>query len=350
MNKNSIYTMTIKMAQGGTIHIEDGKESTSTAGHMWYTLTKDGEQTDSFGFGPEAYGLTSVFGMYEDGHILTEDDDAYQSTYATYEVQITKEQYEKLEGFGVDRNLEANNFNDHYKVASNSCVDYVWKAMEFAGVNPDKFDGDMFPKNNRDDVNEHLYQATNGTDIPKAESNLESQSTDGSFDVMYGSKGADVLTSTQDTEVIYAGKGDDTLIGLEDHADRLRGGTGDDTYKVQTGDSIKDSDDKGRIYFDATLLSGVKHKVSEGVYEDAMFSYTESEGNLIIAQKADPSKSVTVENWDAKTKEALGIELSDQPQPTLQEEANFDSTAKAQEIVHNFYPVQGQEVYELELG
>ena len=65
----------------------------------------------------------------------------------------------------------------------------------------------------------------------------------------------------------------------------------------------------GRIFFDATLLSGVKHKVSEGVYEDAMFSYTESEGNLIIAQKEDPTKSITVENWNANTKEVLGIEL-----------------------------------------
>ena len=350
MNEDNIYTMTIKIAKGGTTHIEEGKESSSAAGHMWYTLAKDGQQTDSLGFGPKEYGATDVFGMYTDGKVLKRDDEAYQATYATYEVQITETQYVKLQSFGEDKNLEANNFNDHYKVASNSCVDYVWKAMEFAGVNPDRFDGDMFPKNNRDDVNEHLYQATNGTDIPKTESNLESQSTDGSFDVMYGSKGADVLTSTKDTEVIYAGKGDDTLIGLEDHADRLRGGTGDDTYKVQTGDSIKDSDNKGHIYFNATLLSGVKHKVSEGVYEDAMFSYTESEGNLIIAQKADPSKSVTVENWDAQTKEALGIELSDEPQPTLQEEASYDSTAKAQEIANNFYPVQGQEVGELELG
>ena len=41
-------------------------------------------------------------------------------------------------------------------------------------------------------------------------------------------------------------------------------------------------------------------------YEDAIFSYTESEGNLVIAQKAYSSKNIMVENWNANSKEALG--------------------------------------------
>jgi len=41
-------------------------------------------------------------------------------------------------------------------------------------------------------------------------------------------------------------------------------------------------------------------------YEDAIFSYTESEGNLVIAQKAYSSKNIKVENWNANSKEALG--------------------------------------------
>ncbi len=309
MKEESIYTMTIKMAQSGTEHIENGETSSSTAGHMWYTLAKDGEQTDSYGFGPKEYGVTNVFGMYTDGKVLTHDDEAYQATYATYEVQISKEQYTQLKEFGNPDNLEANNFNDHYKVASNSCVDYVWRAMEFAGVNPDKFQGDMLPKNNRDDVNAHLYKAINETEIPKEEQALEGTATDGSFTAMYGSTGADILTSTKETEVVYGGRGNDTLIGIKGHEDKLRGDEGYDTYKVQEGDSIKDSDQSGKIYFDATLLSGTKNKVSEGLYEDAMFYYKEEQSTLHISQKEDPSKSVTIENWDSQTKEALGIEL-----------------------------------------
>ena len=312
MNKDSIYTMTIKMAQGGTEHIENGKESSSTAGHMWYTLAKDGEQTDSFGFGPKEYGISDVFGMYTDGEILPDDDSNYQATYATYEVRITKEQYDKLQHFHKSDELKENGFNDHYKVAANSCVDYVWRAMEFAGVNPDKFQGDMLPKNNRDNVNEHLYQAINDTHIPKEEHALEKTASDGSFDAIYGSKGDDTLTSTMHTEAVYGGKGNDHLNGIARHQDRLRGGSGDDTYTVQNGDSIKDSDQSGKVYFDATLLCGVKHRVSEGVYEDAMFTYTEKAQNLIISQKADPSKSVTIENWDRDTHKALGIELCDE--------------------------------------
>lgn len=381
MNKDNIYTMTIKMAQGGTEYIDDNAESSKSAvGHMWYTLSKNGEQTDSFGFGPQKYGLTDLFGMYTDGKVLTKDDEHYQATYATYEVRITKEQYEKLQDFGEDENLEANNFNDHYKVASNSCVDYVWRAMEFAGVNPDKFDGDMFPKNNRDDVNAHLYQAINGTSISKEEQALEKTATDGSFTAMYGSKGSDDLTSTKTTEVVYGGKGDDNLKGVVGHADKLRGGTGYDTYTVQNKDSIKDTDGKGRIFFDATLLSGVKHMVSKGVYADDMFTYTEVEQDLVIAQKADPSKSVTIENWHSQ-KKGLGIELSDddvleekldptsQGMNTLPEDlvvANeniveftqdkepFDMDAKVQEILaqvlpHTYAP-QTQDSYDNDMG
>jgi len=120
-------------------------------------------------------------------------------------------------------------------------------------------------------------------------------------DLIFGERGNDTLRGYGGDDVLYGGEGNDMLYG----------GSGNDTYKANAGDTINDSDHMGRIYFNATLLSGVKHKVSEGVYEDAMFSYTESEGNLIIAQKADPSQSVTVENWDTQTKEALGIELSE---------------------------------------
>jgi hypothetical protein len=34
------YTLTIKIAEGGTEHIdENGKATTSAAGHMWYSLS-----------------------------------------------------------------------------------------------------------------------------------------------------------------------------------------------------------------------------------------------------------------------------------------------------------------------
>lgn len=120
--------------------------------------------------------------------------------------------------------------------------------------------------------------------------------------------------------IVLAGKSvsdatrkDDLIISLDNGIEKtLNGGVGVDTYKVNANDTIQDADKQGKIYFDATLLSGIKYKVSEGLYEDAMFYYTEKDESLIIVQKADPSKSVTVEHWDNKSKEALGIKLSDE--------------------------------------
>jgi hypothetical protein len=44
------YTLTVKIAEGGTKHIDDkGKESSSFAGHMWYSLN-DGSERNSYGF------------------------------------------------------------------------------------------------------------------------------------------------------------------------------------------------------------------------------------------------------------------------------------------------------------
>jgi len=114
-------------------------------------------------------------------------------------------------------------------------------------------------------------------------------------------------------DVSNASNQNDLIISLDNGiAKTLKGGQGDDTYVSHASDTINDSDNTGKIYFDATLLSGVKHKVSEGVYEDEMFSYTKTNGTLVISQKEDASKSVTVENWDAQTQKALDIELSEE--------------------------------------
>ena len=129
-------------------------------------------------------------------------------------------------------------------------------------------------------------------------------------DILSGGIGDDILFGRAGDDILKGGAGDDVLDGGKGK-DKLYGGSGFDIYQANTGDTIKDSDNRGKIYFDATLLSGVKHKVKDGVYEDDMFIYTESKGNLVIAQKEDPSKNITVENWNTNTKEALGIELSE---------------------------------------
>jgi len=73
-------------------------------------------------------------------------------------------------------------------------------------------------------------------------------------------------------------------------------------------------DNQGKLYFDAVLLSGVKHINSDGVYEDTMFTYSEEEDGLVIAQKENPDNNIFVVDWkDEITQETLGIILDDSP-------------------------------------
>jgi len=120
-------------------------------------------------------------------------------------------------------------------------------------------------------------------------------------DLIFGEKGDDILRGNAGNDILYGGEG----------ADKLYGGIGNDTYMAGEGDTIKDTDNQGKIYFDATLLSGTKYKVSKDVYEDTMFTYSQKGNNLIITQKEDSSKSITVENWNTH-KETLGIKLSNE--------------------------------------
>lgn len=137
-------------------------------------------------------------------------------------------------------------------------------------------------------------------------------------DTLKGGSKNDLIFGENGDDILYGKGGDDILIGGEG-ADKLYGGKGNDTYITSKGDTIKDTDNKGKIYFDATLLSGIKHKVSENTYEDNMFTYTLNGENLIITQKEDSSKSITVENWKEG---ALGITLSDK-KDNLTQEANI---------------------------
>lgn len=38
--------------------------------------------------------------------------------------------------------------HDKYNPITNSCVDFTWKALQNAGLNPDGFEGDLLPINN----------------------------------------------------------------------------------------------------------------------------------------------------------------------------------------------------------
>jgi len=150
---------------------------------------------------------------------------------------------------------------------------------------------------------------------------------------VYGLDGSDVVTvHGSDDSHLETGRGDDILIGGKGE-DRLEGGMGYDTYKVGNDDVINDIDNSGKIYFDATLLSGTKYNISPGLYEDRMFIYKQEDKTLIITQKEDDKKSITIENWEGKTKEALGIKLIEERNPDIALQSSLDKMERDEEFL-----------------
>jgi len=295
-NEEKQYTLTINIADRGTkLLLGEDKGDTSSVGHIWYEIA-GGENDSSYGFAPETHGKSSG-----PGHIYKNDSDNYATRYYQGTIVISKEQYDTLAKFGDQRKLGGKefDFDTEYKGLKNSCVDYTWSALHEIGINPKDFEGQMWPTHNADDIDKILYAYTHGD----TKNWNESLPDAGGYNATYGTKHDDILSNGDKDGYLF-------------------GGEGNDTYKVNANDAIYDSDNKGKVYFDATLLSGVKHKVSEGVYEDAMFTYTEEAKKLTIAQKADPSKYVTIENWDRDTHKALGIELSDEKEAQKPLESN----------------------------
>ena len=108
------------------------------------------------------------------------------------------------------------------------------------------------------------------------------------------------------SDVLFGGKGNDMLIG-HGGADLLIGGAGKDDYFVDNGDTIKDSDGKGRVFLSYTniqLTGGTQIEKGSKIYKgkDGV-KYEVSGYNLII------NDNITIENFNPYADEYLGITL-----------------------------------------
>ncbi|WP_232831085.1 calcium-binding protein, partial [Peristeroidobacter agariperforans] len=129
-------TITVFIVDRGTRRT-DGE--TSRGGHMWID-TPNG----SYGFGPIE---PELFGP---GHVINDDNTRYEEISYERDFQLTDEQYREMLDFLQDP--AASGFDMEYDVADNSCVDFVWEALEQAGFDTDGFEGDLWPGNNANDV------------------------------------------------------------------------------------------------------------------------------------------------------------------------------------------------------
>ncbi|MBN5021899.1 hypothetical protein JY437_12155 [Stenotrophomonas maltophilia] len=143
------YIVSIYVAAPGTPLRAGG---TSMAGHVYYTVS-DGKRSHSLGFAPEEHGARSG-----PGKVYTNDADQYQKPIYRRDMEISKEQYDKLLAFG---NAPAKHgFEMNYNGASNSCIDFTWGALNHAGLHRHNilgmerkgFEGNLKPLDNVDAI------------------------------------------------------------------------------------------------------------------------------------------------------------------------------------------------------
>jgi len=118
----------------------------SSAGHAWFeVINPDGKSFQS-GFGPSDPKTTVAAAP---GSVSDNDGDAYIGTPAfTASYQITQTQADALEQFHDDPTSLGFD-KENYHALTNSCVDYVWKALENIGMNAGRHQGKLRPMENR---------------------------------------------------------------------------------------------------------------------------------------------------------------------------------------------------------
>ena len=114
------------------------------------------------------------------------------------------------------------------------------------------------------------------------------------------------LSGENKSDVLFGGNGNDMLIG-HGGADLLIGGNGKDDYFVDNGDTIKDSDGKGRVFLSSTniqLTGGTQIEKGSKIYKGKDGVKYELKGSDLII-----NDSITIENFKPYADEYLGITL-----------------------------------------
>lgn len=132
------YYVTIQIAPRGA-PVKD--HNPSTFGHMWYVLEDSTGTKNSYGFAPSKEGMP-----FWEGEVMHHDDTNYGLLAYSKTIELTQDQYNSMTVFGIAPQL--NGFNMFYTGTANNCIDFVWKGLEYAGLNPSHNEGAMWPLSN----------------------------------------------------------------------------------------------------------------------------------------------------------------------------------------------------------
>lgn len=110
--------------------------SKSIAGHMWLTLI-DKDKRESIGFGIQEKDHHSSQNKESKGRILKDDDINYLEKWNSNEILIDDDQFDRIKHFVSDVRSNIENGDgefSHYNVANQNCVEFVWRALKYAGI------------------------------------------------------------------------------------------------------------------------------------------------------------------------------------------------------------------------
>ena len=141
-------TITDYIAGKGTV-LSDSPDP-SSAGHMWFTLNPgNGGAVESYGFAPVVHKSPNPFPVV--GEVKKDDNTNYLSHEYARTIEVTQAQYDALKSFANDP--VAYGFDkSSYWAPTNSCVDFVWKALQVAGLNHTGYEGSLWPTDNKEDM------------------------------------------------------------------------------------------------------------------------------------------------------------------------------------------------------
>ncbi|MFA5455500.1 MAG: calcium-binding protein [Sulfurimonas sp.] len=257
------YYLRVHIESAGTEYTGGGLIPKSLAGHMWYEIY----QKDSNGNIISGDGKQLNAGYTSDG-VVNNDGTNYAGdpAYSSKEILLTQEQFDTLYNFGspVESNLSAQHGfgNDDYWVHSNSCIDYTWKALELAGLNPSGTEGALWPSANASLLGAYLfgdfaYNADNHSTIPSDMNGLFNSAQD------WTPPRIDPLVFDIDGDGIETIQIDINSPILFDHdGDGVKTATGwvksDDALLVLDRNANGTIDNGSELFGDQTLVNGVK--------------------------------------------------------------------------------------------
>jgi hypothetical protein len=146
--------LVIKIVDSGTIyHDPDKGDRYSLSGHMWWELHDSDGKVTPYGFAPDPkhQGFPIAPGyVYPDDNIKYDFNPA-KGDYQR-EFEISDSQVKTLKEFGSNSFEGKFKFSSTYNVASNSCINFTYKALDMIGFAPKGYDGDVWPTFNIDNI------------------------------------------------------------------------------------------------------------------------------------------------------------------------------------------------------